>query len=197
MDSNRVIRRKRRIVLLAVWCCVLLLTLGGATRIAAGQALPGEYDVKAAFVFNFLKFVEWPSSGTIEEMKIRVCIVGDIPVTAPFDELDNQEVVGKKLTMSHLTKLTSIRECQVLFIASSEERRLPAIMEAVKGTGTLTIGDAEGFARRGVIISFSLQGKKVRFEINAEAARRAGIKISSKLLKLASTVYGAAPAGER
>jgi hypothetical protein len=196
MHSNRIIRRIRHIVLLTVVSYALLLTLGSASRSIAGETLPGEYDVKAAFVYNFLKFVEWPSQGTTDAEKVLVCIVGDVPVTAPFDDLDNQEMLNKKLKVSHLVKLTNVRECQVLFIASSEERRLPAIMDAVKGAGTLTISDVEGFAQRGVIINFTMQNKKVRFEINAEAARRAGIKISSKLLKLASTVYGAAPAGD-
>jgi hypothetical protein len=186
----------RGIVLLAAWACVILLALGSAPRITTGQTPPGEYDVKAAFVYNFLKFVEWPPRGEADAKRIRVCIVGDVPVEGPFDDLDNQDIMSKKLTVSRLVKLTNARECQVLFIASSEERRLSAIMDAVKGAGTLTIGDAEGFAQRGIIINFIMENKKIRFEINAEAARQAGLKISSKLLKLASTVYGAAPAGD-
>lgn len=174
----------------------LVIAAGNVSLTTAGQAPPGEYDVKAAFVYNFLKFVEWPARSAADAKKITVCTLGDLPTAAAFDDLDNQELMGSKLTVRHLARLTNVRECQVLFIASSEERRLSTIMAAVQGSGILTIGDAEGFAQRGVIINFIIQNKKVRFEINAETARQAGLKISSKLMKLASTVYGAGPAGE-
>lgn len=178
--------------------CILAIVIGAGnvTITTAGQTSPGEYDVKAAFVFNFLKFIEWPSQTFSDAKKISICIVGEIPVADPFDDLEGQDLMGKKLAVKHLRTLASVRECHVLIIAPSEERRLSAITDAVKGAPTLTIGDTEGFARRGVAINFSMENKKVRFEINAEAARQAGLKISSKLLKLASTVYGVAPAGD-
>jgi hypothetical protein len=84
----------------------------------------------------------------------------------------------------------------VLFIGSSEERNIHRIMRALQGTSILSIGDTTGFARQGVIINFYLEQKRVRFEVNAAAARQAGLVISSKLLKLAGSVYGNSPAGE-
>ena len=186
----------RRIVLLAVWGCVILLTLGGASRIVAGQAPPGEYEVKAAFVYNILKFVEWPSYIVTDADSIHICVAGDVPMSAPFDDLDGQAVMGKKMTVRYLTTLADVRECHVLFIASSEEWRLSRIMNALKGASTLTVGDTEGFAQRGVVVNFYMEQKRVRFEINAEAARQAGLKISAKLLKLAGMVFGATPAGD-
>lgn len=176
--------------------CLIILAMGSSSVASAGQPPPGEYDVKAAFVYNFLKFIDWPSRDTGDTASIRICIAGDLPGSGPLDRLDGQEVIGKELVVSHLARITDVAQCQVLFIASSEARQLSTIMAAVKGSAILTIGDAEGFARRGVIINFIIQNKKVRFEINAEAARQAGLKISSKLMKLSSTVYGAAPAGD-
>jgi hypothetical protein len=178
-------------------CLFALVQAAGSVTIAvAGQAPPGEYEVKAAFVYNILKFVEWPTSPVDDADRIHLCVVGEVPESAPFDELDGQDVMGKKLTIRHLTTLANVRECHVLFIASSEDGRLSGIMNALKGASTLTVGDTEGFTQRGVVINFYMEQKRVRFDINAQAARHAGLKISSKLLKLAGTVFGAAPGGD-
>ena len=176
--------------------CVIILAMGMMSPAAAGQAPSGEYEVKAAFVYNFLKFVDLPSPASGAAASLRICILGAVPDQAPFDLLDKQELAGKRLAVNHLAGISDVAACQVLFIASSEERRLPAIVDAAKKSGMLTISDTEGFARRGVVINFIIENKKVRFEINAEAARLAGLKISSKLMKLASIVYGSAPAGD-
>lgn len=182
--------------MLGWWFFTLVVGTGGGPDAGAGQSPRGEYEVKAAFVYNFLKFVELPPQAVADADRIRICVVGEIPMSAPFDDLDNQDLMGKRLAVTHLETLADARECHVLFIASSEEQRLPMILEALKGAGTLTIGDTEGFAQKGVIINFYLEKKRVRFEINAEAARRNGLKISSKLLKLAGAVYGPTPAGD-
>ena len=154
MASNQATRRRRQTFILGLCALVVVIITGSVAITGAGQTLPGEYDVKAAFVYNFLNFIEWPSRSAADARKITVCIAGDLPVAAPFDDLNNQELMGKQLTVNRLARLTNIRECQVLFIAPSEARRLPAIIDAAKRAGTLTIGDTEGFAQRGVIINF-------------------------------------------
>lgn len=160
-----------------------------------GQPQPGEYEVKAAFVYNFLTFVEWPptvtSAGTL-----RVCVMGERPVLDAFRELNGQVAAGQKLEVFPLAPRDDPRSCDVLFIGPRSERSLAAIIRSLEGSGILTIGDTAGFARQGVIINFYLENRKVRFEINTAAARRAGLTISSKLLKLAGAVYGAAQAGD-
>jgi len=177
---------------LAITLCIVTGTM---TFALAGQAPPAEYQVKAAFVYNFLTFVEWPSRTLNEADSLRVCIAGEFPDAAAFDELNGQELMGRKLTVRRMKSVENAQGCHVLFIGSSEGGRLSRLVESLKGSGTLTIGDTTGFAQRGVVINLYIDQKKVRFEINAEAARRAGLIISSKLLKLAGVVYGLAPAG--
>lgn len=179
-----------------LFCFVLAAVVPAVTPgQASGQPQPGEYDVKAAFLFNFLPFVEWPASAKRSEM-LRMCVMAEPPALSAFNELNGQIAAGRKIDTVHLSPGDSTESCHILFIGSHAERDLPRIMKALEGASVLTVGDTAGFARQGVIINFYLQNKKVRFEINAAAARRSGITISSKLLKLAGAVYGATAAGE-
>ena len=174
---------------------VLAAALAVGANTVSGQPQPGEYEVKAAFLYNFLPFVEWPAPIKREDTR-RVCVLAEPPVLNAFNELNGQIAAGRKIEIIRVAPGESPGSCHVLFIGPQAEHDLPRIMKAIEGTGVLTVGDTAGFARQGVIINFYLQDKKVRFEINAAAARRAGISISSKLLKLAGSVYGAAPAVE-
>ena len=177
------------------------LALAATILVNAGLAIaaekaPGEYEVKAAFVYNFFTFVEWPPQTIAQADAIKVCLLGKLPNRDAFDELNGQDAMGKKLTVIRITSQADAGKCQILFIGPSEERELPRIVKSLQGTGTLTIGDTAGFARQGVVINFYLEDRKVRFEINTAAARRAGLTISSKLLKLAGAVYGGSQAGD-
>ncbi|MBI5641705.1 MAG: YfiR family protein [Nitrospirae bacterium] len=175
----------RRLALLLI-CC-----LTAAAFPAFGQQVaPGEYQVKAAFLCNFAKFVEWPSELSSEADHLDICILGDDPFGAAFEQIQARGVSGRKPVVRRLKSTEHFRGCHILFISSSEERRIGRVVEALKGLNILTVGDTQGFAERGISINFILEEKKVRFEINIEAARRSGLKISSRLLKLAATVYG-------
>jgi hypothetical protein len=170
---------KRLALLLAV-----VLALPGAAR---AQGTP-EYDLKAAFLYNFTKFVDWPSSAFPDAgSPLRICVLGEDPFGRSLQAVadENEEVGGHKLTVISTKSLSRPGGCQVLFISRSEQERLPQILAAVKGAPVLTVGDSRGFLDHGGIINFILEGSKVRFEINPEAADRVGIKISSKLLRLA------------
>jgi hypothetical protein len=175
---------------------VLFSAFAAGPRPVAGQAPPGEYEVKAAFLYNVLAFVEWPSPQNKNADTLRICILGASAARDAFDDLDGQMIMGKKLEIIHVTSLAELGRCTVLFIGPSEERNIQRILRALQGTSILSIGDTTGFARQGIMINFYLEQKKVRFEVNAAAARQAGLIISSKLLKLAGSVYGASPAGE-
>jgi len=174
---------------------ILAATIAVVANTVSGQPQPGEYEVKAAFLYNILTFVEWPAPMKREDTR-RVCVLAEPPVLNAFNGLNGQIAAGRKIEIIRVAPGENLGPCHALFIGPQAEHNLPRIMKALEGTGVLTIGDTAGFARQGVIINFYLQDKKVRFEINAAAARRAGIEISSKLLKLAGSVYGAAPAGE-
>lgn len=185
--------------------CAALLVLGqllahaasgGPEPAAEGRgAAPGEYQVKAAFVYNFIKFVEWPSPELRATDTLRVCLLGDV-AAAPFLELDGQEAMGRRLSVATVASSREARSCQVLFVAGSHTGRLVEVLAELRSTPVLTVGDTDGYAKRGIMINMYLENKRVRFEINAEAARAAGLRISAKLLKLAGTVHGAAQAGE-
>jgi len=177
-------------------CLLFAAALAAGARPAAGQKPPGEYEVKAAFLYNVLAFVEWPSPMNGSADTLRICVLGEAPGGDAFDDLNGQVITGRKVEIVHLTSLTDLGRCSVLFIGSSEKRNIHRILKTLEGTRILSVGDTAGFARQGVIINFYLEQKKVRFEVNAAAARQAGLIISSKLLKLAGSVYGASPAGE-
>ncbi|MDD5035854.1 MAG: YfiR family protein [Methylococcaceae bacterium] len=152
----------------------------------AEGASPSEYEVKAAFIHNFAKFVQWPmSSGS---NTLRLCIVGDNPFANALEVIRDQAIDGKHWEFQFLRTPQNLDRCQVAFISVSETGKLNAIVESLGGKPVLTIGDGEGFAERGLIINFYLENQKVRFEINPNAARRAGLAISSQLLKLARIV---------
>jgi hypothetical protein len=171
-----------------------ILQPGGAFATDRSAAPLSEYQVKAAFVYNFIKFVAWPSGEVATEGAIQLCILGELPDPAPFDHLDGQEIMGKRLKVLYLKEPQAARTCQVLFLASSLSRRLPGALEPVRARPVLTVGDTDGFAQRGVMINMYLDNKRVRFEINAATAGESGLRISAKLLSLAGKVHGTARA---
>ncbi len=165
--------------------CVFL----AATLAAPGQdGAPTEYQVKAAFLYNFGKFVEWPP-GALPADSFAICVLGEDPFGPELDRLiEGKSVHGKKLGAHRLGRAEEAGKCQVLFVSASENGRLAHILASVRGRSVLTVGDTEGFAHRGGIINFRLVENKVRFEINLDAAERAGLTVSSQLLKLAKII---------
>jgi hypothetical protein len=168
--------------------CLLALALAAVTpssAAAAGESVFNEYQVKAAFIKNFVKFVEWPSrpSGGL-----TLCILGDDPFREALKGPDDVGG-GRSLTYRRIGKLQDADGCQILFVTRKEAQALPEILAALAGRDVLTIGDSETLAKEGLMIGFLLEEQKVRFEANLEPVRRAGLSISSRLLGLAKTVY--------
>ncbi len=164
---------------------ILMLYLAiGISNGYAQKKTYGEYDVKAAFIYNFLKFIEFPDKDSTEST-ITLCIVGDDPFGTAINPAKDD---SKKIVIRRYNKLTGQERCKVLFICRSEKRHLEKILNTIKGMNVLTIGDTEGFAQEGVIINFYIEEDKVRFEINKDAADKAGLKISSRLLSLAKII---------
>ncbi len=149
----------------------------------------GEYEVKAAFIYNFLKFIEWPESAP-SDSTINLCIIGDDPFGTAINPVEGDSKSNKKILIKRYNKPTGLEGCKILFICRSEKRQLSDILNAIKNMNVLTISDTEGFAEQGVIINFYIQDNKIRFEINKNAADRAGLKISSRLLSLAKIIQG-------
>jgi hypothetical protein len=148
-----------------------------------------EYEIKAAFIYNFSKFVEWPDNVISPSAdSITLCIIGNNPFGNMIRAIEGKAVKNKTLSIKNITSPVNIKGCNILFIASSEEDNLKPILSQAAKNHALTIGDTEGFDKMGVIINMFIEEDKVRFNINIDAAERSGFKISSKLLKLSKPV---------
>ncbi|MCX7965825.1 MAG: YfiR family protein [Syntrophorhabdaceae bacterium] len=148
-----------------------------------------EYEVKAAFIFNFSKFVSWPEGHFSKRKRtINLCILGTGFPLNTFDYFEGETAQNYTFTKKRVKDLSDIDGCDMLFICSSERFRIDQIIKTVKNMPILTIGDTEGFAEKGVIINLYMEENKVRFEINIDAARQARLSISSHLLKLARII---------
>jgi hypothetical protein len=158
-----------------------------------------EYLIKAGYIYNFPKLMEWPSNAFPQaDSPIVVGVLGTDPFGGTLDKiLQGQKANGRSFVVKHLKWGMDIRDCNILFVASSETAHLDEILHTVKGQPILTIGETPGFAQRGGIVNFVLEDDKVRFEVNLDAAKQANINISSRLLQLAHVVQPAAPTDGR
>lgn len=191
---------RRLAILLAVFSMTLNWTASAGAQ--AGDASDSsEYLVKAGFIYNFAKFVEWPSTAFAEpDSPIVIGVLG----TDPFGDIINRVVEGKKIGSrgfvvrrfkwsKELKDLKEFKECRILFVSSSEKLHFEEIVEAVKGLPILTVGETPGFAERGGMIRLMLEDNRVRFEVNVAAARDGNLNISSRLLTLARIIAPAGP----
>lgn len=151
---------------------------------------PREGEVKAAFVYNFAKFVDWPPQAFADPSSpIIIGIVADDSFGDALDRaVEGKIVQGRKIVVKRWSRDQSFPHCHILFISSTESNFLKEIFQKIKGSSVLTIGEADGFAQQGGMINLVLSDNKVRFEINQKNAESAGLNISSKLLTLAKTV---------
>jgi len=164
--------------------------------ITMAQEQPTEYQVKAAFLFNFVKFIEWPTESFRENGgRIRLCVLGEDRLGQELERIvAGKTVNGHTLEVVRVNQAERALHCQVLFVGRSQAGALRTIQAGCRGESLLTVGETPEFIRQGGAIRFLLMDNRVRFEINLEAAEQAGLKISSKLLALAQSVRGA-PAG--
>jgi hypothetical protein len=167
---------------------VLCLSLGGLYPSGA-EVSPPEYQVKAAYLFNFAKFVEWPASAfSSAGAPLVIGIIGKGSFGEAFDALAGKSTKGRKVQVKHFSRIEELAGCQVLFIANSEKQRLKEILGALPA-GVLTVSDIKRFCNAGGMIGLVNRGDKVQFEVNLINAERAGLKVSSQMLKLAVTVF--------
>jgi hypothetical protein len=149
---------------------------------------PSEYQVKAAFLYNFVKFVEWPASPGETLGSIHLCVIGKDPFGGVLDRvIEGKTVNGRPLAIRRINETSAARSCHVLFVSDSEVGRVAEITKAVHVWSVLTVSEISGFSERGGIITFLMEGQRVRFRINSKAAAAAGLRISSKLQQLAVT----------
>jgi hypothetical protein len=147
-----------------------------------------EDEVKAAFVYNFAKFVEWPADKT--GTQVNLCILGESPLGfSALKAIDGRTVQDKPLVTKLLNKPDELKDCHIVFIAVSESNKIAHLLKTAHQHHVLTVSDMEEFAKTGGIIGLVKTDDKIRFEINLLAAKEAGVVISSRLLNLALSIY--------
>jgi YfiR/HmsC-like len=176
---------------------VLFFFAAARQRARAQSQTAAEYEVKAAFLYNFAKFIDWPDSSFADPgAPFAICVLGVDPFGRTLDGvLEGKTIGNRRVTLSRLQDATQARKCQMLFVSSSESRRLPEIVERLRGANILLVAEFPGFAEAGGALQFIIEDNRVRFLINTDAAQRAGLRLSSKLLSVARVVHDSAGNG--
>jgi hypothetical protein len=185
-DSRPIVRRLLRLALVVAvglsWLVVDPSTLRAGTA--------SELEVKAAFLLNFLKFVEWPADRLPNPTAPYViAVMGEDALGATLVGATIGKTIGTRPVQVQVAARTSdISSAHLVFIAASHQRQLPTILRELEGRGVLTVGDTPGFAESGVVLNLVTQDNRVRFEANTAAAARARLRLSSHLLRIARIV---------
>ena len=197
-------KNKSYILLLTLF----FLTLGVAQPVRADSKKSKEYQIKAAFLYNFIKFVDWPEEKEEAKVPITIGIIGSREFIKAFDPIKEKKIKERKISIKYFEgyekiqrekngdrqwdeKINALKVCHVLMFYNCDSVRVqnPAqILKALKNSPVLTVGEIEGFLMSGGIINFVKEDEKVRFEINNTAAKKAKLTIRSKLLRLAKKV---------
>ena len=164
----------------------LVVLAMGLVQAHAEASVIDEYQLKAAFLFNFAKFVVWPATAfNSADTPFQICVLGENPLGSALDEtVRGMEVAGKSFVIRKISEARQTPGCHILFIGASERKRSRAVLEEIKGFSILTVGETDDFLANGGVIRFKLKDAQLRFEIDADAAARERLKISSKLLSL-------------
>ncbi len=167
-----------------VWALIAVSSLH------AQQSKPAEYEVKAAYLYNFGRFVQWPAKvAAAKGDTFAFCVLGQDPFGPTLDATIASETIdGKQVMAKRISRPQDALNCRVLFISSSEDNRLKEILGVLGKASVLTVSDMPQFSLRGGMIQFLLEGNRIRFEVNLTTAESAGLTLSSELLKVALTV---------
>jgi len=163
----------------------LLIVLLLPPRVVPAAEDAGEYPLKAAFLLNFARFVEWSGLPAADEASLALCILGRDPFGAALDLVEGKPVRSRRLVVKRIKAVADAPGCQVLFVSASERARLPEILAALGSAPVLTVSDQEDFVHAGGMIGFLTLDDRIRFDVNLAAAQRASLQLSSQLLKLA------------
>ena len=179
---GRIKQRLRQLHAFGLLTCFLL-----ASAHRCFSQTPGyEYQVKAAFLFNFAKFVEWPNQAFPRaDTSFTICLAGDPFQGAVEQTIEGERLEGRALVVRRVAPGDSVRECHLLYVSQSEARRAPEIISAARNLPILTVGEPDDFINAGGMIRFTESGHRIKFQINPDAAERASLRVSSKLLRLA------------
>jgi hypothetical protein len=191
MQAQSIKRRLRAVV------AILPILLAGATLNAQNTSGSSEYLIKAGFIYNFANLVQWPSTSFAQpDSPIVIVILGEDHFGTTLDHaLEGKKVNARPFVIKRARSVSELqralgpqKECQILYVSSSEMSHLGEAIQMLKGVPVLTIGETPGFAKNGGIINLILEDNKVRFEVNVQAAKEADLNISSRLLALARII---------
>lgn len=180
-----------------LWAVFCIVTTGictsplGTARGIADER-PSQYEVEAAYLFNFAKFVQWPPKPVATNSSFTICVLGDDPFGPFLDRITSGEKVdGRPVIDRRISRPADAASCSILYISPSEAGRVSRILTELKDAPVLTVSDMDEFVDRGGIIQFVLRDNRVRFLVNVQPARQEGLSLSSELLKVAAGVKGA------
>ena len=179
----------RMMMLLLLGLPVTAVPAATAMKPAPDSPAPSEYDIKAVFLYNFTRYLQWPDENGSEAFEIAV--LGDSEILAPLREISAKKTVrSAPVIIRQCRDIGQIGHPHILFLARPATPMLRRVLEAAEGAGILTVGEEEGLAERGVAVNLVLRDGAVKFEMNEEALRGTGIQAGSQLLKLAILVGG-------
>lgn len=169
-----------------------LPALAVMAQLARAEATsPSEYQVKAAFIYNFAKYAEWPSEVMGgRDRPFTLCIVGRDPSDSAFSSVEGRQVGGRPLKIRRDVRMEDIAGCHIAFISESEEHRLPSVLKSMASAPILTISDIDGFVEAGGAVGMFVAEDRLKFDANFTALQRANIKVNSQVLWMARTVHG-------
>jgi hypothetical protein len=184
-----------------IWHCGVVAAL---TVVALCSSIAHAQDVtepslKAAFIYNFAKFTEWPADVLSGPATFNACVLGDMPIGDALERsVKGRQLGGRSISVLRVAPEGPLKSCHLLYISGLKTSQITTIVDAIKGAPVLTISDVEDFARMGGIAHVFVDNGKMRFDLNLELAKRARLQLSSKLLVLAARVHdGAAPPAQR
>jgi YfiR/HmsC-like len=182
----------RSILSISSLVVLLSLLLAGPAAIVRAQSTDDEYRVKAAFLFHFAQLVDWPTdTPTGADTSLYLCTFGEDPFQGSLEStVEGKVIENRAIRIRHLLRPEDTQGCRILFLGKAQSKHIPMLLADLRNAPVLTVGETPGFLAAGGVVCFLLQENKVRFEINLDAARSAGLKIGSRLLVLAQNVVG-------
>lgn len=183
--------RLRARTFLPLWTVILCWLVASLTAGFSQDSVTKEYQIKAAYLYNFAKFVEWPAqSFPSSDSPLVIGVYGQNPFGTALDAIaKDHEINGRHILIKSVATPADAADVNLLFIGTKEDDHVSQTLAALPGANILTVGESEKFAAGGGMIQFIREADKVRFAIDAEAAERHGLKISAQLLKLATSVH--------
>jgi uncharacterized protein DUF4154 len=177
-----------------MWLLLLVIIASSCTlwpipEAASASQMPSQYDVEAAYLFNFGKFITWPASAGTQNKPLTICVIGEDPFGPSLDHIvSGEKIDGRTVVDKKLSSADEALSCSILYISPSEANRLARILSVVKDAPVLTVSDIPEFADHGGMIQFVLHENRVRFVVNLGPTQRDGLALSSELLKVALSV---------